>query len=485
MIREAPDLKQSVCHDKQDNVWIDDLFRTDSKLMRSTAYAGDPPAAAPAGADSNPLIRFLDDIFAPKPPSEDIKAQATYDFIIDLAAESIYDPKALGNVNALKHKFDGKLHSVDAAIKSAAEALKEAHDPYTKVMTKEEASRFKQELKGYYVGIGIKVQPETFKDGDSLETVRGPLKVNKVLKGTGAEKAGIKPGDIITKIDDKDIHNMKCIDAANLLAGQAGTSVKLTIMRDGKPIDISVGRTPIETPSVEDKDLGNGIAYIKVNDFIADAMPQSMYKALFKHQDAKGFVIDLRDNPGGIVKNALATSSMFISSGNITTSVHRVLSDPEHPLYNTEKYYLTPWFGLDVSFNTDSWLPTSLDIHGREPLLVGNKPVIILVNGHTASASEMFTGAVHDQSGATVVGTRTYGKGIGQSIMPLPGGAALKVTSLRYYTPNGAWLGDANKTRIGIKPDVVVPDPPAAEKGSDTDAQLKKAVELIQKGRAN
>src|SRR5262249_23596 len=197
-------------------------------------------------------------------------------------------------------------------------------------------------------------------------------------------------------------------------------------------------------------------------------------------KDSKALIIDVRGNPGGFVNNAINIASLFIEQGTVVTIRSRIPGDPKSPQYETETLKLTA--NALVTETTDSRQPgvTSRSSGERQPNMVGDRPVVILVNGNSASASEMFTGAVKDNGRATVVGTRTFGKGIGQSSLRMPNGTQLHITSLRYFTPNGTWLGDGGNTQShGIEPDVVVESAKNLEFGEDSDNQLKQAIEIL------
>lgn len=310
-------------------------------------------------------------------------------------------------------------------------------DPYTELFTPAEAADFREELSGEYVGIGVVISPS--KKADAIEIVR-------VFPGTPAEEAGLKPGDIIDSIDGSTGRGVDLDQVSARVKGKAGTPVTLRIDRSGALLDFTVVRRQVELPVVETKVLGKNVGYISVSSF-SSGVAVKFAQALHGLEDrgVSGLVIDLRDDGGGYLNECLDMLSNFIQHGTA--------------LWTKEA-------GGEVNPVTVSGGAVSF-------------PVVVLVNGNSASASEIFSAAMQENKVALVVGTRTYGKGLIQRSWDLSEGYELKVTVEEYYTPNKNTI-----QKKGLTPNVVVADPAAADFGVlPADTQLARAVQLVEEGK--
>ena len=313
-------------------------------------------------------------------------------------------------------------------------------DPYTVYYNTEEYKQFTSSSSGTYSGIGVAV---------SQNVTTGAITIVKTFKKGSGEKEGMKPGDVIYKVEGKKIEGLELSKVVSMIKGEEGTFVKVTVLRDGKEIEFNLERKKLEVDTVnyrmEDRS-GKKIGYISVSEF--DEVTASQFKSAISElnkEGMEGLVIDLRDNPGGLLDVTCEMLDRMIKKGLL--------------VYTVDKN------GNRVDENaTDS---DSFD-----------KPVAILVNGNSASASEVFSGAMKDYDAATLVGTRTFGKGIVQSIVPFGDGTAMKVTVSKYYTPNGV-----NIHGTGIEPDVVVELSKDATKNGKyerkNDNQLDKALDVV------
>ena len=313
-------------------------------------------------------------------------------------------------------------------------------DPYTVYYNTEEYKQFTSSSSGTYSGIGVAV---------SQNVTTGAITIVKTFKKGSGEKEGMKPGDVIYKVEGKKIEGLELSKVVSMIKGKEGTFVKVTVLRDGKEIEFNLERKKLEVDTVnyrmEDRS-GKKIGYISVSEF--DEVTASQFKSAISElskEGMEGLVIDLRDNPGGLLDVTCEMLDRMIKKGLL--------------VYTVDKY------GKRVDEDaTDS---DSFD-----------KPVAILVNGNSASASEVFSGAMKDYDAATLVGTRTFGKGIVQSIVPFGDGTAMKVTVSKYYTPNGV-----NIHGTGIEPDVVVELSKDATKNGKYDRkydnQLDKALDVV------
>ena len=313
-------------------------------------------------------------------------------------------------------------------------------DPYTVYYNTEEYKQFTSSSSGTYSGIGVAV---------SQNVTTGAITIVKTFKKGSGEKEGMKPGDVIYKVEGKKIEGLELSKVVSMIKGEEGTFVKVTVLRDGKEIEFNLERKKLEVDTVnyrmEDRS-GKKIGYISVSEF--DEVTASQFKSAISElskEGMEGLVIDLRDNPGGLLDVTCEMLDRMIKKGLL--------------VYTVDKY------GKRVDEDaTDS---DSFD-----------KPVAILVNGNSASASEVFSGAMKDYKAATLVGTKTFGKGIVQSIVPFGDGTAMKVTVSKYYTPNGV-----NIHGTGIEPDVVVELSKDATKNGKYDRkydnQLDKALDVV------
>ena len=340
----------------------------------------------------------------------------------------------------LENKYIGEINDeklIEGALKGYVNAL---GDPYTTYYTKEEMKEIMEETNGNFVGIGI-YMTENIKEN--------VIMVIKPIENSPAEKAGILPGDIITKINDVEYTGDKLEEASNKIRGEEGTKVKLEIYRNGETKEFEITRKKVVISHITTKVLEDNIGYIAISDFDGDCANE--FKTKYKELEKKGItklIIDIRNNGGGIVDKSLEIANTMIEKG----STLLITKDKK----NNE----------DITKATEN------------PII--NMPVVVLTNEYSASASEILAGALKDNNKATLVGTKTYGKGIIQELNKLSDGSGLKVTVSEYYTPNHTAIN-----KIGITPDVEVELSDEAKKQSNLeekdDNQLQKAIEILKK----
>jgi len=299
-------------------------------------------------------------------------------------------------------------------IHGAINGMMKSLDPHSTFMTAEQYNDLKIDTKGTFSGLGVVITMQ-----DDMVIVVAPI------EGKPAFIAGVKAGDKIIKIDGETIKDFTIMDAVHKLRGKKGTKVTITIVREGEdgPIDFDIVRDVIEIKSVKHKTYYENIGYIRISNFqetTSDELDKALKEINTKNIPLKGLVLDLRNNPGGLLGQSVKVSDMFLKSGVIVSSKGRE-KDSEH-------------------------IYTARD-NGCEP----KYPVIILINGGTASAAEIVSGALHDNKRAILLGSQTFGKGSVQTIVPLKDGSALKLTIAKYYTP----AGESIQAR-GIVPDIVV-----------------------------
>lgn len=430
------------------------------------------------------LIVFLGNFFFSTPTG-------LYQRTWEKAAQHYFDPTAMGDWKSWEHKFDGQIHSNEDAIKYANEMLKSLDDRYTYLMSPEQVSKEKEQGQGNFKGVGMVFEYKRGADGKPVLDAQGnpspltdkdghPL-ISKVMKGAPAELAGIKAGDAIVAIDGVSTQNQSLEWLVTHVRGQDDTVVKLTVRRQGQDIDINVKRGTVNIPAVTTQMLPGDIGYLRLEDFGQFDAADEVAAGLRSLSGAKAIIFDLRSNPGGYVHNAINISSLFVEQGTLVVVKSRMPGSPANPQYETSTVKVDRNGMREEVTTTPDPNKVDTSTQKRYPYLLNGRPVVILVNGSSASASEMTTGAIADNKAATVIGTRTFGKGIGQSSITMPNGTQLHITSLRYYSPNGNWYGDGgNSVAQGIQPDIVVqPAKQFFEFGSADDNQLQKALEFL------
>lgn len=311
-------------------------------------------------------------------------------------------------------------------------------DPYTVFLPPEESKAFVESISGSFAGVGMEIDVK-----DGILTVVAPL------KGTPAEAAGIKAGDQIATIDGKSTDGLSVEKAVSQIRGPAGTTVEFTIIRAGKPLNIKVTRDVIQVPDTEDElDAETGVYRIALYEFTANSANLfSQAFTRFKNSGSNKLVIDLRNNPGGYLEAVVDIASHFLKRGATVVTEDFGGKEP-NTVHTSYGYYDIP---------------------------PGTK-VVVLIDGGSASASEIFAGALQDTKTATIIGTRSFGKGSVQTLIDLDGGS-LKVTVARWITPAGHWI-----MGNGVTPDIVVPFT-AEDAAAKRDPQMARAVRFLTTGK--
>jgi carboxyl-terminal processing protease len=272
----------------------------------------------------------------------------------------------------------------------------------------------------------------------------GFVKVISPIEDTPAFRAGIKPGDLIIKLDETPVKGMTLNDAVKKMRGKPNTNIVLTISRKGEsaPIVVTLTRAVIRVQSVKSKIVEPGYGWIRVSQF-QEQTPETMVKQLdnlFKQGQLKGLVLDLRNDPGGLLHGAVAVSAAFLQPKALVVSTDGRAEDSKRKFIASPDDYARGSRGEDILKSL--------------PPAVRTVPMVVLVNGGSASASEIVAGALQDHKRATIIGTQTFGKGSVQTIMPLGNNTAIKLTTARYYTPSGRSI-----QALGVTPDLIVEDP--------------------------
>ncbi len=331
--------------------------------------------------------------------------------------------------------YDGPIDEaelLEGAIKGMVNSL---GDPYSQFYNAEEYSRLNSDSSGKFVGVGIQIT-----------VTKDEIVVVSPIDGSPAKEAGIQSGDAIIRIDGKVYTGSDLDDAVDYMRGEAGQPVTLTIRRDGEELDFTIIRREITTKSVRFEMLAGDIGLVTVTQFTQN-VDRDFKEALdeLKADGARGYIVDLRGNPGGYLNESVRLASNFVEEGKVIVST------------------------MDKNKNKQEDRSIGGDYIGT--------PLVVLIDMGSASASEVVAGALRDHDAAVLVGEKSYGKGIVQSIMDLPDGEGLKLTVAAYYSPNGT-----NIHQIGIKPDITVAMPEdltAQNYTQEKDTQLQKAIEVL------
>jgi len=323
--------------------------------------------------------------------------------------------------------------SMDAAINGLLQSL----DPYSAYMTPESFEGMQTETSGKFGGLGIEVGMEA-----------GVVKVISPIDNTPASKAGLKAGDYIIKINNVQVQGKSLMEAVDLMRGPVGSSIELTIRRRGvkKALTFNITREIIQIQSVKSELINNNIGYIRLTSFNENSSKQIKEKVnkLNKNKDLKAYILDLRNNPGGLLSQAIKISDFFLENGEIVSTKGRKVSENRK------------WFA-------------------RKGDIIKGKTLIVLINYGSASASEIVAGALKDHKRAIILGENSYGKGSVQSIIPLKNKGAIRLTISKYYLPSGKSISE-----VGVTPDIEVVEGSEDFKfNSETDNQLNFALKLL------
>ncbi len=324
---------------------------------------------------------------------------------------------------------------MDAAINGVLQSL----DPYSAYMSPELFKSMQTDTKGEFGGLGIEISMEA-----------GVVKVISPIDDTPAALAGIKAGDYIVRINDEQVQGKSLMEAVKLMRGPVGSKIKLTVRRKNKKkaLEFSIKRAVIEVKSVETKLLGNKkkTAYIRLKSFNENSDKQMFEKIIEfeKKHKPNGYILDLRNNPGGLLNQAISITDFFLDDGEIVSTKGKEISE-------TRRFFAKKGDGIN------------------------GKPIIVLINNGSASASEIFAGALKDHKRAIILGESTYGKGSVQSIIPLRNGGGMRLTISKYYLPSGKSISE-----VGVKPDIFIEETEDNFKiNSKTDNQLNYAIRLL------
>ncbi|WP_299027052.1 S41 family peptidase [uncultured Sulfitobacter sp.] len=321
-------------------------------------------------------------------------------------------------------------------IEAAIDGMLTSLDPHSSYLSPKDAAKMREQTRGEFGGLGIEVTQE-----------EGFVKVVSPIDGTPADEAGIEAGDFITHVNGESLLGLVLDEAVELMRGPVGSEIVITVVREGEgePFDVSIIRDTIELTVVRSRTEGDSVV-LRLSTFNDQTYPKMAEQLAEKVEAAggmdaiNGFVIDLRNNPGGLLTQAIRVSDAFLNEGEIVSTRGREAADGDR-------------------FNA------------KEGDLAEGKPIVVLINGGSASASEIVAGALQDHRRAIVIGTKSFGKGSVQTVMPLRSEGAMRLTTARYYTPSGRSIQS-----LGVSPDIVVAQPPRrAETEEDEDTPMRRS----------
>lgn len=361
---------------------------------------------------------------------EHVSSQKLFDNVWATVKNNYYDPSMNHQSWARwKEHYHGKIKT-DADAKVAIDTmLASLDDPYSRYMDKVEYNDQNTSINSKITGIGV-----------NIASVSGKVHIINVMDGTPAQAANLQAGDVILDINGKEVNGLPLSDVAALVRGPENTIVEITILRNKDKFVKKVMRKEIKIKTVKSS-VDKNIGYIQISSFLGTSTPNEFMDAVEKTKDTQGLILDLRGNTGGLLPNAIFIANLFIQDGNLVSIVGR----------DNYRYDI---YAQDTEFEID-------------------KPMIVLVDGASASASEILSGALKDYKKAKLLGTKTFGKGMVQKIMPLPNETGLNLTIAKYLTPSGS---DINKK--GISPDIEV-NLTIDDIKNRKDVQLETAKEIL------
>ncbi|MEQ6203108.1 S41 family peptidase [Sulfitobacter sp. HNIBRBA2951] len=322
-----------------------------------------------------------------------------------------------------------------ALIEAAIDGMLTSLDPHSSYLSPKDATKMREQTRGEFGGLGIEVTQE-----------EGFVKVVSPIDGTPADEAGIEAGDFITHVDGESLLGLVLDEAVELMRGPVGSDIVITVVREGEtePFDVTITRDTIELTVVRSRTEGDSVV-LRLSTFNDQTYPKMAEQLAEKVETAggidavNGFVIDLRNNPGGLLTQAIKVSDAFLNEGEIVSTRGREASDGDR-------------------FNA------------KMGDLAEGKPIVVLINGGSASASEIVAGALQDHRRAIVIGTKSFGKGSVQTVMPLRSEGAMRLTTARYYTPSGRSIQS-----LGVSPDIVVAQPPRRAEKEEEDTPARRS----------
>lgn len=363
---------------------------------------------------------------------EEVAPQKLFDRTWRIISKEYYEP-TLNHQNwtRWKYHYQGKIKTNEDARVAIDSMIASLNEPYTRFMSQKDYEDLTTSITSKIYGIGVNIYSNA-----------GKIEIFNVMPATPADFAQIKQGDIITAVNGKDTNGMNVSDVASLVRGPENSIVELTILRNNKKIVKKIKRKEIKIKTVKSSIVDNHIGYIQILSFMSNSTPNEFVEALEYTKNTDSLILDLRGNTGGLLDNAVFIADAFLHNGTIVDIIYR------------NGYKKT--------------------IKAQDEMHSLDKPVVVLVNGASASASEILSGALKDYHRATLVGRKTFGKGLVQKVVPLPNQTGVNITIARYLTPSGT---DINK--LGITPDIEIGNDYEIITNNKNDVQLEKAKDIL------
>ncbi|CAN5592487.1 S41 family peptidase [soil metagenome] len=430
--------------------------------------------------------------------------QELYHRVWKTTYENLFDQAAMKDWLAFEHKFDSKITNEADAVKYANKLLETLNDPFTKFLDAKQVAKKQDSHSGLYSGVGM-----------IMNGKKKPVVVRMLIPGGPAARAGVKPGDQIIKIDDLDCLRVPPVQIGDYTRQHMGETIKLTVCRQGKMLMVAMVPSKMTLQSVKSRLIVSdfkktNIAYVRLENFVHTDIVALVQKAFEQLKTAQGLILDVRGNGGGSVDSCLAIASMMLDTGDLvamksrtgTGAGARIGSNGGALDYQTVRYRLEP--NAMKVLNEEPGKDVKEESRSRLQNIWQTKPIVVLMDDSSASASEMLAAALRDNNRAILIGVRSYGKGVAQIYYDMPLSTCLSLTAGRYYTPNGKWLGDGREplestngdgktsgsdqkpnvdhgTIIdrGIAPDIEVKSAENLDYGAANDNQLTEAVKFL------
>lgn len=419
----------------------------------------DPTSLAQAPGQTNPSDSGVTVIA--KNGDQSCQPSPAYQRFIEKANNLYFVPRSL-NVEAIRNRYNCLIQSDADAARFAKIEVAKIGDPFTGVRLPTDVVRALPQI------TGIDARFEYRQSGPL-----GPagLVVAEVKENSAAKKSGLQSGDRIISANNVDLRNLEFDEAQLAMRGDKNQPVAVQVMRGDKLINLNVTRPSKDIP-LTDRMLDSRTAYIKIYDFHNEDLSNQMFAALQRRQAAQAIVLDLRGNPGGLLDEAVEIAGFFMKSGTVLRTRERREGEDT---YNIIEHQIDDKNIRKIS-TAPGQAPRVIGTSIRTPYMVAGKQVVVLVDKYSASAAEILVGALQDNDVATVVGTRTYGKGIGQLWMKdQPGNSQMFVTNFKYETPKGRFPGDGYRDKPGLKPDYEIENTTGTVYGTSRDVQLAAA----------
>ncbi|MGD9681566.1 MAG: S41 family peptidase [Candidatus Obscuribacterales bacterium] len=441
----------------------------------------------PAGARVDASAQPIDFATIQK---QNLAPLSLFQMAIRLAREYFFDTGRVADLERLASLCNSRIYTDKDAVRCANEVFAFLKDNFTRLLDSDLVAKQQETATGKFAGIGVSFGFKLDARGDLAKDEAGEILVagddegypvfEEIIEGGPAQKAGIHEGMSLVSVNGESTRHCTYMALLNRLRGPIGEKLTIQLRDQGIEETVTLYRATVLSSPVEFRMLHDEIGYVRLKDFVHQEAAARLALALASMRDARALIFDLRGNTGGSLHQACSIASFFLEAGAIASVKRRIPGDPAKPVYVT----------INVKVRKDAMVQEAISdqepdkIHYNEQprsnYLADHRPIAVLIDGSSASASELTAACLKENGVATIIGKRSLGKGIGQSILPMPNGCQLSVTDFRYYTPAGNWLGDGGENAIGIEPDIEVdPIKRFFKPLSEDDNQLARAVAVM------